>query len=176
LYISSSNQKAVKLDWARIISTLGLTGSTASSLQAFRKRHDDAKKKVFDLSNQSTEVDFSHYRSLLKNQKVVDEIEQAFKSFKPVTYDVSKQLKTIEAFEAKALENARDTEDKVVSELNDLQATLDNIQSARPFDQLTVTELTTARPEIDDKVYELLRKKRYEVPGYEEKFGSTVIM
>lgn len=166
----------MKLDWAKIISTLGLTGSTASSLQAFRKRHDDAIKKLYELNSQSTEVDFSQYRSVLKNQKIVDDIEQAFKKFKPVTYDVSKQLKTIEAFEAKALENAKDTEAKVVAELTDLQTTLDNIQSARPFDQLTINELAVARPEVDEKVYELLNKKRYEVPGYEEKFGSTVIM
>lgn len=153
-----------------------MTGSTASSLHAFRKRYEDARKKTFELSQQPTTVDFDYYRSVLKNQKVVDEIEKAYKGFKPTTYDVSKQLKTIEAFEAKAVENAEATQGKVAAELTELQKTLDNIESARPFEQLTFEDLDKARPDIDAKVIEVVKKGRYDLPGYEEKFGSTVIM
>lgn len=158
------------------MSTLGLTGATASSLHAFKKRHDDATKKVFELSSQPTTVDFAHYRSVLKNQTIVDEIEKAVNAFKPVTYDTSKQIKTIEAFEAKALENADATKQKVQAELSDLQQTLQNIESARPFEQLTLEDMIKARPDIDSKVVEMVKKGRYDLPGYEDKFGNTVIM
>ena len=47
-------------------------------------------KEFIDLSSQSTDIDFNHYRSILKNSKVVDEIEKAVSGFKPVTIDVSK--------------------------------------------------------------------------------------
>lgn len=169
-------QRAIKIDWSKIISTLGITGSTVSSLQAFRKRHDDAVKAVYDLSQQPTDVNFSHYRSVLKNQDVVSKIETAYKNFSPVTYDVSKQLKTIEAFEAKALSNAQDTASAVQKEISDLEATLANIETARPFDQLTLDDIRKARPDIDAKVTEAVTKGRWETPGYDEKFGGLQAM
>ena len=129
-----------------------------------------------DLGSASTEVDFSFYRSTLKNQDVVDKIEAAYKNFSPVTYDVSKQLKTIEAFEAKALANAQETAQTVEKELADLQATLSNIETARPFDQLTLEDLNKARPDIEAKVVEAVKKGRWETPGYDETFGSLVVM
>ena len=48
-------------------------------------------------------VNFEHYRSILKNQAIVDEAEKAFKSFTPVTYDVNAHVKAIETFEATAV-------------------------------------------------------------------------
>jgi hypothetical protein len=90
------------------------------------------------LGEQPTTVDFSHYRSVLKNQAVIDEIEKRFKEFKPATYDVSRQLKAIEAFEVEAVKNAEATKEKVDLELKDLEATLKNIETARPFEDLTV--------------------------------------
>ena len=171
-----SRTVTTKVDWAKIVSTLGLTGSTVSSLQAFRKRNDDARKKILDLSVLPTEVDFSYYRSTLKNQDIVNKIEAAYKSFSPVTYDISKQLKTIEAFEAKALANAEETSQTVQKELADLEATLANIETARPFDQLTLEDLHKARPDIDAKVTEAVKKGRWETPGYDDKFGTLVVM
>lgn len=172
----ASKQVAAKVDWTKISSTLGLTGQTASSLLSFRKRNEDAKVKLLHLNEQPTTVDFSYYRSVLKNQKIVDQLESAFKSFKPVTYDTSKQVKTIEAFEAKALENAESTEAKVKDELSALGTTLSNIKSARAFEDLVVEDITKAAPEVDKKVEEMVKKGRWDVPGYDEKFGSTVIM
>ena len=63
------------------------------------------------------------------------------KSFKPSSYDVAAINKAIEAFESKAVESAQATEKKIGEELKDLQATLDNIQQARPFDQLNVSNI-----------------------------------
>jgi F-type H+-transporting ATPase subunit d len=121
-----------------VTSSLGLRGQTAASLQAFKKRSDDARRRVQTLSEQPQTVDFSHYRSLLKNQAVVDEIEKYFSTFKPATYDVARQVKAIEAFEAQAVKNAEETKGRVDLELKDLAKTLKNIEEARPFEDLTV--------------------------------------
>lgn len=164
------------MDWSKLISSLGLKGETASALQAFKKRHDEAKKIVFELSNQKTDIDFAHYSSILKNQDIVNKIQSDISSFKPVTYDISKQLNTIEAFKQKALENATATESVVSKELQELAETLKNIESARPFNELTVDEVVKARADIDDKVNEVVKKGRWDVPGYHEKFGDLVVM
>jgi len=117
---------------------LGLKGSTANALQAFKQRNDDARRKVQVLSEQPTSVDFQHYRSILKNQQVVDEMERQFKVFKPQTYDVGRQLKAIEAFGAHAVKSAEETKEVVDQELKNLEKTLRNIEEARPFEDLTV--------------------------------------
>lgn len=129
---------ALKIDWTKVSSSLGLRGQTAASLQSFKKRNDDARRKVTVLSDQAQTVDFAHYRKILKNQAVIDEIENHFKTFKPATYDVSRQLKAIDAFEAQAIKSAEETKGRVEAELVNLQKTLQNIESARPFDELTV--------------------------------------
>lgn len=129
---------ALKIDWVKVASSLGLRGQTATALQGFKKRNDDARRKVQVLSETPQEVDFSHYRNTLKNQAIVDEIEAHVKNFKPATYDVSRQLKAIDAFEAQAVQNAEQTKEKVESELRSLQKTLENIETARPFEDLTV--------------------------------------
>lgn len=167
---------ATKLNWAQITQTLGLTGSTASSLSAFKKRNDDAKKNNQELTAHAVAVDFAHYKSVLKNQKVVDEIEKAVAGFKPVTYDVSKTLKTIDIFEQKAVENAKLTEKSVLEEVEQLQATLKDIEGARPFGQLTVDEVAKAKPDIDEKVTYMVKNGRWEVPGYKEAFGDMTVM
>ena len=118
------------------------------------------------LSDQAQQVDFAHYRGLLKNQSVVDEIENHFRSFKPVTYDVSRQIKAIEAFENQAVKNAEETKGRVDLELRDLEKTLRNIEEARPFEDLTVDEVVAARPDIDERTAQLVSKGRWQVPGY----------
>lgn len=109
-----------------------------ASLQAFKSRNDNARRKVQQLSELSTTVDFAAYRSQLKNQAVIDEIEKRFAAFKPATYDLNRQLKAIDTFEAEAVKNAEQTREKVELELKDLQKTLQNIESARSFEELTV--------------------------------------
>lgn len=128
----------LKLDWTKLGTQLGLKGSTATALQAFKQRNDDARRKVQVLSEQPTSIDFQHYRSKLKNQQIVDEIERQFKAFKPQTYDVGRQIKAIEAFEAQAVKSAEETKEVVDRELKDLDKTLRNIEEARPFEDLTV--------------------------------------
>lgn len=75
---------------------------------------------------------------MLKNQDIVADIEKQFSAFQPKKYDVQRQIKAIEAFEAQAVKSAEETKGKVDAELKDLEKTLKNIESARPFEDLTV--------------------------------------
>lgn len=138
MFDSQQRSAALKLDWAKVTQSLGLRGQTVASLQSFKQRNENARRKVQQLSEQPTTVDFAHYRSVLKNQAVIDEIEKRFKAFQPASYDVGRQLKAIEAFEVEALKNAQATKEKVQLELKDLETTLKNIEMSRPIDELTV--------------------------------------
>lgn len=86
--------------------SLGLGKNSTATLQAFRKRSEDARRHLQTLKHERTDVDLAHYKSVLKNQDVVNQAEKILKDFKPVTYDVSAQLKAIDAFEAKAVSAA----------------------------------------------------------------------
>lgn len=85
------------------ISSLEFFLETIATLQAFRKRHADAQRIQGQLSSQPTTVDFSHYRTVLKNQEIVAQAEKLLKDFKPVTYEVDAQVKAIDQFEATAV-------------------------------------------------------------------------
>lgn len=125
----------------------------------------EAQRIQATLAAQPTTIDFDHYRSVLKNKAIVSEAEKILKEFNPVTYDVSTHIKAIETFETKAVSTflygfsfifvsfiigydlrvgrlqvakAVETSSKIDEELEDLQATLANIESARPFEDLTV--------------------------------------
>ncbi|TIC17764.1 hypothetical protein E3Q15_00438 [Wallemia mellicola] len=172
--VSRVSRQAV--DFTRLTSQIGLGKDTVAQINAFRKRADEAKRQLTNLSEQKVDVDFAHYRATLKNSAVVDELEGKVKNFKPATYDVAAVNKAIDAFEAKALESAQQTEKKIAEELKDLEATLDNIQSARPFDQLTLDDVAAARPEITKTVDTMVQMGKWSVPGYKEKFGDLNIM
>ncbi|EAQ89655.1 hypothetical protein CHGG_06274 [Chaetomium globosum CBS 148.51] len=172
----AARSAALKVDWAKITTSLGLRGQTVAGLQAFKKRNDDVRRKVQLLSEQPTTVDFSQYRAVLKNQAIVDEIEKRFNAFQPATYDLSRQLKAIDAFEVEAVQNAQATKQKVDLELKDLEKTLKNIEEARPFEDLTVDEVAAAEPSIDEKTSKLVSKGRWSVPGYKERFGDLSVL
>lgn len=94
------------------------------------------------------QLDLSHYKSILKNASAVEAAEKALSSFKPVDYDVAKWDKVVDAFEAKAVAQAKETVQKVDKEETDLKATLSNITDARPFEDLTSDEAAAANPNI----------------------------
>jgi len=93
-----------------------------------------------------------------------------------VTYDVGRQIKAIEAFEAQAVKNAEETKGRVDLELKDLAKTLENIESARPFEELTTDDVMAAAPEVEEKAKQLIAKGRWMVPGYQEKFGNLSLL
>jgi hypothetical protein len=134
----SSRPVVAKIDWNKLTSALSLTPQTTSSLTSFRKRNVDAHTKLNALRASRTQIDFSYYRSVLKNQAVVDQIERAAKQFKPATYDVGVILKGIDGFEAEAVKNAEDTEKKIAEQMVDLEETVKNIDQARHPDELSV--------------------------------------
>lgn len=90
------------------------------------------------LESQPQTVDFAAYRSQLKNQDIIADVEKQVNAYQVKKVDVSKQLKAIEAFEAQAVQSAEQTKGKVDAELADLEKTLKNIETARPFEDLTV--------------------------------------
>ena len=98
---------------------------------------------------------------------MIDEIEQYFKTFQPKTYDVSKQIRAIEAFEQVAVKNAEDTKEKVAVELRSLEKALGDIEGARPWEETTVDEIAGAAPEIDEYTARLVKKGRWMPPGYQ---------
>ena len=119
------------------------------------------------------DVQFQHYRGVLKNTQVIDEIEQYYKGFQPKTYDVSKQVKAIESFEQVALKNAEETKSKVEVELRSLEKALGDIEGARAWEQTTVDEVAQAAPEIDKYTEELVKKGRWMPPGYQVRYTMT---
>merc|ERR1711879_777430 len=125
--------KAAAVDWQRITSSLGLQKDTLQALQAFRKRHGDAKVAHQQVKDLKADVDFAHYKNVLKNQEVVSQLEQ---------------------------------------ELGNLDATLKDIESARPFDQLTTGDVAKARPQLTKAVEEMVKNGKWTVPGYNEKYGN----
>ena len=109
------------------------------------------------LSQQAQTVDFEHYRNTLSNTQVVDEIEGHFKAFKPVTYDVGRQIKAIEAFETQAVKSAEETKGKVDGEMRDLEKTLKNIETARPLEDLTVVSTIDCRIASCDEMWQRIK-------------------
>merc|ERR1712183_266925 len=174
--LNMSTRAATKLDWAKLGSSLGLRGQTSSALAQFKKRNDDARRRVAQLQETPDTVDFAHYRAVLKNTQVIDEIERYYKTFQPKTYDVSKQIKAIESFEQVALKNAEETKSKVQVELRSLEKALGDIEGARAWEDTTVDEVAQAAPEIDKYTEELVKKGRWMPPGYQEKFPQLSVL
>lgn len=147
-------RSAVKVDWTRITSSLGLKGQTSAQLLAFKKRADEARRRIAQLSEQPTTLDMAPYRAVLKNQSVIDEIEKAMAGFKPQTVDVGRQIRLIEEFEKKALKGAEETRERVREELKSLEGALENIRSARPVEDLTVVSFCSSCSGDDRWIFE----------------------
>lgn len=76
---------------------------TLSALSAFRKRAAEARVQNSLYTDAKKEIDFEHYRKILKNKAVVEEGEKLFKGFKEASYDLAGVQKSIAAFEGKAV-------------------------------------------------------------------------
>ena len=139
LFHTRSGQRSALVRCQILSPYLFCCAETIASLQAFRKRHSEAQRVQAQYASQPTTVDLEHYRSILKNKAIVNEAAKILRDFKPVTYDVNAHIKAIETFETSAVAKAKETVAKVDVELKDLQATLANIENARPFEDLTVS-------------------------------------
>ena len=174
--MSAARSATANVDWSKIYSGLGLNKETLTQLQAFRARNTNAANKQAALKASIPALDLSHYRSVLKDQRAVDEAEKFLSSFKPVDYDVAKWDGVVDAFESKAVAAAKETVAKISAEEESLNKTLANIKEARPFEDLTVAEVGNARPEITKAVETMIKKGKWTVPGYREKFGEFSLM
>ncbi|KAK6903154.1 hypothetical protein I203_108417 [Kwoniella mangroviensis CBS 8507] len=172
----ATKSAATAVDWTKIYTGLGLDKTTLTSLQSFRARHSTAVSKNSALKATVPRIDLSHYKSVLKDQQAVSLAEKVLKDFKAVDYDVAKWNEVVGAFEGKAVAAAKETVNKIQTEQSSLQATLSNIQDARPFEDLTVDEVAKARPEINKAVETMIKKGKWSVPGYREKFGEFSLM
>lgn len=144
---------------------------TVSEINAFRARHAAAATKNATLKSSTPTLDFARYKSVLKNQSALSEAEKVLSSFKPVTYDLGKITGVVDAFEARAVDSAKKTVEKIQSEQEGLEATLSNIKDARPFEDLTVKEVTEAQPQITKAVETMVKKGKWSVPGYRVSTG-----
>lgn len=91
------------------------------------------------------QIDFAHYKSVLKNQDVVAKLEAARRDFKPVDYDLGAQLKAIDAFHEKAVVDAKAAQGKIDVERKALDDALGDIEQARSVDDLTVRQTFSSR-------------------------------
>ena len=90
-------------DWNAIYNKLGLGRDTITALQAFRARNTSAANRNAALKTTIPSVDFAHYRSVLRDQQTLGQLEKVLGDFKPVDYDVSKWDGLVDSFQAKAV-------------------------------------------------------------------------
>ena len=90
-------------DWTTIYNRLGLGRETIAALQAFRARNTSASNRNAALKSTIPEIDLSHYKSVLKDQAAVAQLEKVLRDFKAVNYDVSKWDNLVNSFETKAV-------------------------------------------------------------------------
>ncbi|KAJ2549910.1 ATP synthase d subunit, partial [Coemansia sp. RSA 1933] len=85
-------------------------------------------------------------------------------------------LKTISAFEVKAVASAEQYVKETQASLVDLSETITNIDQARPVTQLTVDDIVKANPEVVKRTEEMVKKGQFTVEGYDEKFPSLALL
>ncbi|GMK55131.1 hypothetical protein CspeluHIS016_0201870 [Cutaneotrichosporon spelunceum] len=173
---AAARTASANVDWSKIYTSLGLNKETLAQLQAFRARNSNAQNKNAALKASIPEIDLSHYKSVLKDQRAVDQASKVLADFKPIDYDVKKFDDIVGAFEKKAVDAAKATVAKVSAEEESLRATLSNIKDARPFEDLTSLEVGHAAPEVTKAVETAVKKGRWTVPGYRETYGEQSLM
>ncbi|KAI8896167.1 hypothetical protein BC833DRAFT_615421 [Globomyces pollinis-pini] len=159
-----------KVDWLAVANKL--RPETAAAITSFRSRHAAILKTVTELRElDAQKINFDNYKNL-KNQSVLAEAKKSLDSYKPVVYDVSAQIKVIEAERLKAIAAAKLTEEKVNVELKEMKELLVHIETARPIEELNVEDIVKAHPSLDATVEKMCKRGQWRVPGYYEKFGE----
>lgn len=164
------------INWPVISSVLSKHTEVTKSLGSFRKGYEEAERQLSQLKEADRPIDFEHYRRILKNKDIVDKLEKAAKTQKIVKVDLADQLKTISAFETKAVASAELYVKETEANLADLSETVKNIDQARPVTQLTVDDVVKAKPEVVKKTEEMVKQGKFTVDGYDEKFPSLSLL
>ncbi|KAJ2718963.1 ATP synthase d subunit [Coemansia sp. Benny D115] len=164
------------INWPVINSVLSKHKEITGSLGAFRKGYEEAERQLTQLKEADRPVDFEHYRRVLKNSEIVDKLEKIAKAQKVAKVDLADQLKTIAAFEAKAVASAELYVKETAASLADLSETVTNIEQARPITQLTVDDVVKADPGVVERTEEMVKQGKFTVNGYDEKFPSLALL
>ncbi|KAI7818003.1 hypothetical protein BX661DRAFT_173305 [Kickxella alabastrina] len=164
------------INWPVINSVLSKHTEITASLGAFRKGYEEAERQLSQLKESDRSVDFESYRRILKNSDIIDKLEKIANTQKIVKVDLADQLKTISAFEAKAVTSAELYVKETEANLADLSETVKNIDQARPITQLTVDDVVKAKPEIVQRTEDLVKQGKFTVDGYDERFPSLALL
>ncbi|ORX73555.1 mitochondrial ATP synthase [Linderina pennispora] len=156
------------INWPVVSSVLSKHTEITKSLGSFRKAYEEAERQLTVLKEADRPVDFAHYRSVLKNKEIVDKLEKLANAQKVAKVDLAEQLKTIAAFEAKAVASAE-------LYVKETEANL-NIETARPITQLTVDDVVKAKPEVVQRTEEMVKKGQFTVEGYDERFPNLSLL
>jgi len=71
---------------------------------------------------------------------------------------------------------AEKTAQKVGVEIQELNQLLQNIETARPIDDLTVEDVVRAKPELLGKVQKMLERQQYGLPAYLDKYVFSTML
>ncbi|KAJ1800575.1 ATP synthase d subunit [Coemansia sp. RSA 2399] len=164
------------INWPVVNSVLSKHTEITKSLGTFRKGYEEAERQLTQFQEADRPVDFDHYRRILKNTDIVDKLEKISKSQKIAKVDLADQLKTISAFEVKAVTSAEQYVKETQASLSDLSETVRNIDQARPITQLTIDDVVKAKPEVVQRTEEMVKKGQFTVDGYDEKLPNLSLM
>ncbi|KAI8318850.1 ATP synthase d subunit [Martensiomyces pterosporus] len=164
------------INWPVVSSVLSKHTEITKSLGAFRKSYEEAERQLTQVKEADRPIDFEYYRRVLKNQEIVDKLEKISQSQKVVKVDLADQLKTISAFEAKAVASAELYVKETEANLADLSETVKNIDAARPITQLTVDDVIKAKPELVQRTEEMVKQGKFTVDGYDERFPNLSVL
>ncbi|OMJ09280.1 ATP synthase subunit d, mitochondrial [Smittium culicis] len=171
--MSSAGRKLIQsVDWPKISSVLSKRPEVSKSLMAFNKKYQEIDRELSSLREQKLDLDFAHYRKVLKNQQIVSELEAKYKAYKVEKLDTAASLAVLAEFENNAVSAANNYAAELETKLSGLNETIANIVSARPVEDLTTADIVEARPETLTEVQEMVAKGEYDVPGYDAKFPN----
>jgi F-type H+-transporting ATPase subunit d len=161
-----------KINWGGL--STKLRPETLAAVSSFKRDYEALSKKLLELQESSTTIDWNQYSSISKT-KVFSEAKKSFDSFNPKKLDLESTLKSIGVEETAAVKSAKETSAAVEKELKELKQLMVDIESARPIEQLTVDDVSKAIPDLDAKVEKMVKRGQWNPPKYYETFGEFKI-
>ena len=94
-----SARAVTKINWGDLFAAASKVPKVSAGLVEFKKSYDEMKRELETLQAQKTEINFNHYKSVLKNKSIVDKLEKTYKNFAPIKYDHNDAISIIEKYE-----------------------------------------------------------------------------
>ncbi|OLY83120.1 ATP synthase subunit d, mitochondrial [Smittium mucronatum] len=175
--MSATGRKLIQsVDWPKVSSVLSKRPEITKSLMSLNKKYQDVDRELSALREQKLDIDFNHYRGILKNKQIVTEMESKLKNYKITSLDTAPALALLAEFEKNATASATEYASELTVKLSGLKETVDNINNARPVEDMTTADVVEARPETLTEVQEMVSKGEYDVPGYDAKFPNISLV